>query len=158
MFYLIGIKVSLYQLVVFFIMSVSDSKYRSIHMFKVTICASGCACRKYLLKWAFLCENFYIVRRRMKSFSVVRARFEKSTADHRLENCDEVLIRTIYGCVQTRFFSDILYLCEVRKFCNDPASRWAILQPSDLLTFIDFSFWLPQIKSGRIHWNLICES
>ena len=57
-----------------------------------------------------------------------------------------------------KFFSDILYLWEVRKFCDDPASRWAILPPSDLFTFIDFSFWLPQIKSGRIHWNLIRES
>ena len=50
-----------------------------------------------------------------------------------------------------KIFPEILNLCESRKFCDDPASRWAILPPSDLLTLIDFSFWLPQIKSGRIH-------
>ena len=37
-----------------------------------------------------------------------------------------------------KIFPEILNLCESRKFCDDPASRWAILPPSDLLSFIDF--------------------
>ena len=56
------------------------------------------------------------------------------------------------------FFSDILNLGEVRNFLDDPASRWAILPPSDLLTLIDFLIQLSRIKFQWILPDLICGS
>ena len=57
-----------------------------------------------------------------------------------------------------KIFPEILNLCESRKFCDDPASRWAILPPSDLLSFIDFLIQLSRIKFQWILPDLIYGS